>query len=173
MFEIMFWFGVSFVVLSVILGQVLDSACCYTPTGIFSMTYLFQPLPILLFITFTGGAGLIFSEQLLLLPLFLIWGLALGSGFLGAYAITRWVFTPIFHLENTSSTTDLGLYGTAFILERDMKKGDIVGHGIAVGLTYQSRVIALHENEQDFLTRGTKVYVLSIKEHVLFVGRGK
>lgn len=170
MFEILFWFGVAFVVSSVILGQTVSSNCCYTPTSVFSMTYLFQPLPILLFITFTGGSGMIISHLLVDSNLFLIWILALWSGALFSYSLTRWVFTPILSLENTSSTSNLSMYGKSFVLSRDIKYGKIVSHPISIGSTYQDRVISLHKSSTDFLEKGTKVYILAIKDNVLFIG---
>lgn len=170
MFEIMFWFGVSFIVLSILLGQTVNSSCCYAPVGVFSMTFLFQPLPILLFITFTGGAGLLLVDVFPLLNVFFLWGASLGLSFVASYVLVRWLFTPIFHLENTGSTSNLKIYGKDFILERDISFGQVINHGITTEGTYQNRVISLHEEASGNLKKGTKVYILSIKDNVLLVG---
>lgn len=169
MFEFMFWFGVSFVVLSILMGQFVSSSCCYVGGGFFGLTYLFQPLPVLLFVMLTGGAGILITAHLIWLHPGFIGVLAVATGLSLAYVLSRWVFAPIYLLEHTSSTTNLGLYGVSFVLERELLPGATISHGLLMDTTYQNRLIALYHPELP-LPKGTTVYVLSIQNNVLYVG---
>ena len=172
LFEFLFFFGVSFVVLSVVLGQLGYSSCCYTATGVFGLTYMFQPLPVLLFVMFTGGAGMMLGDHFqvvsslwLLLPLSVTVSLGL------TYPLMRWVFVPLFHLERTSSTTFMDAYGHSFILQRSVSHGQTVMHPLMVGDTYQNRLIATEPDEPATLTKGTVVQIVSIQDPILYVRR--
>ena len=168
MFELMFWFGVAFVLISALLGQVIGEACCYSGGAGFSMSTLFQPMPVLLVILFTGGAGMLATPHLS--TPWLLWALALGAGLVASYVLTRWVLAPIFNLENTSSTTQLEAYGTVFTLNRSLEPGQVISHGLNITGTYQDRLVALSPSELP-LGRGTQVQVVSVKDHVLYVSR--
>ena len=95
-YTIAFGIGLGFIVISLVVGEMMQ---CHS--GPFT---IFQPILIAVFLTVSGGVGLLLSGRAeTVIGAWYVLGISITSGFLFAAAINRFVMIPLRKAENTSS----------------------------------------------------------------------
>ena len=162
MFVVLFGVGIGFILLSVFLDTFLD----FDGVG-FS---ILQPKVVAIFLTVTGGVGMILTNRFVdVLAFIFILLLSISLGLLIAGAIYRFIFRPLRKAENTSTFDKNDTIGTTAKVVSPIPKG---GYG-KIRYSVSGSVVtgpAKSEDDSD-IGCGEDVFIMDIDKGTYFVRR--
>ena len=160
MFVVLFGVGIGFILLSAFIDTFLD----------FGGISVLQPKLIAIFLTVTGGIGLILTNRFMdTLAFIFILLISISVGLLAATAIYRFIIRPLKKAENTSTFDKQDTIGTTAKVVSPIPKG---GYG-KIRYSVSGSVVtgpAKSEDDSD-IGCGEEVFIMDIDKGTYFVRR--